>query len=424
MAEPAPALQPTPLPGAVAAPFRGWRIVLVAGVCHALGFGLMGVLAFLNTPLTEEFGATQLQIGLGFSLSILSPALTGPLLGWLLDRGPLRAIMLCGLGVLLLGVTLLVRARSLAGLAGGFVIVTVGMSMYGLFPAHVMIVNWYVLRRGQALAFATAGLSVAAFFVPQVASRLIAALGWRDALLAIGFGAAAIAAPLIALFAIKRPEEVGQHPDGLPPLPRDAAASQGLVEIPMGRLLRNPAFWLVGLGVGLAFCAAIPGFYLVRYMETELGIPAVQAALAPSVGAVAGLIGKFLAGWAIDRVDKRAVVLTALGLHGLGWIIAVQQTTLLGIVLASIPIGLGGGSFFPLAPVLQGACFGRAMIGRVSGLHALIGLPFLLGVAPLVGWLQQQTGSFVQPLLGLAGICGLAALALAFVRIPGVEPGL
>jgi MFS family permease len=144
----------------------------------------------------------------------------------------------------------------------------------------------------------------------------------------------------------------------------------------------------------------------------------------PSTTALFGLIGKLIAGWAIDHIDKRAVVLAALLVHALGWVMAVSQTSLAGLLAAAIPLGLGGGGFIALPPVLQGACFGRAMIGRVGGLHALLSLPFLLAISPLVGWLHHETGSFVQPLLGLAGVCALAAAVFAFVRIPKVEPGL
>jgi MFS family permease len=424
MAQPVPSLEPRQAAASDPVPFQGWRIVALAGVCHALGFGLLGVYAFMISPLIEEFGATPLQLGLGMSIMTFFTALAGAALGPLLDRGPLRAIMLCGLGVMLTGVLLLTRAGSLSALAAFFAMVTVGMGMYGMFPAQVMLVNWYIAGRGKALAIAAVGISVSAFAVPLITSRLIAALGWRDALIALALGAAAIAAPLIARFAIKRPEEVGQHPDGVLRPAREGGPATLLVEIPLAALVRDPAFWLIGLGTGLAFCASLPGFFLVRHMESELGIPTVQAAYVPAAQGIAGLIGKLVAGWAIDRIDKRAVVIAALCLHALGWIIAVNQSSLAGMLAAAIPLGLGGGGFLPLPPVLQGACFGRAMIGRVAGLHALLAFPFLLGITPFAGWLQAQTGSFVQPFLGLAGTCLLAALVLGLVRIPKVEPGL
>jgi MFS family permease len=403
-------------------PFHGWRIVGVAATSQALGFGLLSAYGFLITPLAEEFGVTTTQLGLGFSVSILCTALTGPLLGRALDRGPLRAIMLCGVALMLVSVLTLSRGAAPFELAICFAFVTIGMSMYGLFPAQVMIVNWFIVRRGMALAVAAAGLSVAAFFVPQLSSRLIHALGWRNALVVIACGAAVIAVPLIARYAVKRPEEVGQHPDGDTPSERNGSMPR-LVEIPLAHMLRDPNFWLLGIGVGIALCVSLPGFFLVRYMETELGIPTVQAANVPSAMAASGLVGKLLAGWAMDRIDKRVVVVAALALNALGWLAAVTQSSLAGMLVAAVPLGLGGGGFLALPAALQGACFGRAMIGRVSGLHALLGLPFLLCIAPSVGWLEQRTGSFVPPFVGLAGLLLLAALVLVLVRIPRVEPG-
>jgi MFS family permease len=424
MAEPAPAFEATPAPLPRSVPFHGWRIVLIAGVGNALGFGLLGVYAFMTTPLIQEFGATPLHLGLGMSISILFTALAGALLGPLFDRGPLRPIMLCGLAVMVAGVVLLSRSASLGSIGAFFALISVGMAMYGMFPGQVMLVNWYIAGRGKALAVAAVGLSVSAIAVPLITSRLVAALGWRTALVAIGCSAVAIAAPLVALFAIKRPEDVGQHPDGAPAPAQRGGSVASLVEIPVRELLADPSFWSIGIGTGLAFCVSLPGLFLVRYMENELGISAVEAANVPATMGFFGLIGKLVAGWSIDRIDKRAVVLAALGLHALGWAIAVGQSSLTGMLVAAIPLGLGGGGFLPLPPVLQGACFGRAMIGRVAGLHALLGLPFLLGVTPLVGWLHGQTGSFVQPFVGLAGLCVLAALTLSLTRIPRVEPGL
>ena len=54
MAEPAPLFEaPRAPPQPDAGPFQGWRIVLVAAACHALGFGLIGVLAFATSLKTH-----------------------------------------------------------------------------------------------------------------------------------------------------------------------------------------------------------------------------------------------------------------------------------------------------------------------------------------------------------------------------------
>jgi cyanate permease len=186
-------------------------------------------------------------------------------------------------------------------------------------------------------------------------------------------------------------------------------------------LLRDRNFWLIAIGVGLALSVSIATLFLVRHLET-LGIPRTQAALVPSAMALFGIAGKLGAGWLIDRLDARAVVAGALALHALGWAIVASQSSYAAMLVAAAPLGLGGGGFLPLPPVLQGRCFGRAAIGRVGGLHALIGLPFLLAAAPLVGWAEGRSGSFAAPFYGLMAVLVLAAGVFARLRIPDVEP--
>ncbi len=412
--------------------FDGWRIVALAALSQGLALPLLGAYALVATPLIEEFGASTTQLGVGMSIAILATALAGAPLGILLDRGPLRAIMLSGVALMLASVVALSRGMALWQLAACFAFATVGMSMYGMLPVQVILVNWFVLRRGRALSWAFVGTSLAAFVVPPTTAWLIEWLGWRGALVALAAGAAALAAPVIARL-VKRPEEVGQTPDGIPAEPRSAPASaarsEGVARAesaePASEVtswLRDPNFWLIGVGVGLALSVSIATLFLVRHLET-LGIPRTRAALIPSSMAVFGIVGKLGAGWLIDRIDARSVVVAALLLHALGWAIVASGSSYGAMLLASAPLGLGGGGFLPLPPVLQGRCFGRAAIGRVGGFHALMGLPFLLSAAPLVGWSEGLTGAFRVPFYGLVGVLVLGAGVLACLRIPTVEPG-
>jgi len=411
--------------------FDGWRIVVLAAMTQGLALPLMGAYGIVATPLIEEFGASATQLGVGISLAILAAALAGPPLGVGLDRGPLRAIMLSGVALMFVSVWALSQGVALWQLAACFACATVGMSMYGMLPVQVILVNWFVLRRGTALSWAFVGTSVAAFVVPPTTAWLVEWLGWRRALVALATGAALIVAPII-LRLVKRPEELGQSPDGIPTGRREPASearSEGGARAESSRpasgvqgWLRDPNFWLIGVGVGLALSVSVATLFLVRHLET-LGIPRTQAALVPSSMAVFGIVGKLGAGWLIDRIDARAVVVAALLLHACGWAIVASQSSFAWMLVASAPLGLGGGGFLPLPAVLQGRCFGRDAIGRVSGLHALIGLPFLLTAAPLVGWSEGWTGGFTAPFYGLVVVLALGAGVLACLRIPDVEPG-
>ncbi|HEX5066998.1 MAG TPA: MFS transporter, partial [Myxococcota bacterium] len=282
-----------------------------------------------------------------------------------------------------------------------------------------MLVNWFVQRRGSALGRAAVGGSIGALIVPIAMAALVDALGWRTALIALAGSAALLAAPAIALFAVKRPEDVGQTPDGLAvaPQPAPAEMTRAPAASELRGWLRGRNFWAIGLGAGLALSVSVSTLFLVRHLE-KLGIERTQAALLPSLVAAFGILGKLAAGWAIDRFDARGVVVAALWVHALGWAMVATQASYAALLAAAAPLGLGGGGFLPLPAVLQGRCFGRDAIGRVSGLHAMLGLPFLVATAPLVGMAEVATGSFRTPFLGLAGALVLASGVLACVRAP------
>jgi MFS family permease len=395
-------------------------MVALGAFAQGLALPLLGAFGIVATPLIEEFGATATQLGIGMSLALLAAALAGAPLGAAFDRGPLRAIMLSGVALMFASALALSRGAALWQLAVCFALATVGMSMYGMAPVSVVLVNWFTQRRGTALSLAYAGTSVGALLVPTATAWLVEWLGWRHAVVALAAGAGGLAAPAIARL-VKRPEDLGQTPDGLPSAVATPGGEARREPGHLSRWLRDRNFWLIGGGVGLALSVSIATLFLVRHLET-LGIPRTQAALVPSSMALFGILGKLGAGWLVDRFDARAVVVGALALHALGWTVVASQSSHVAMLFASVPLGLGGGGFLPLPPVLQGRCFGRDAIGRIGGLHALIGLPFLIAVSPLVGWGAGRTGNFVAPFFGLVGVLALAALVFACVRVPEAEP--
>jgi MFS family permease len=403
--------------------FFGWRIVTLGVIVNAVGTGLIGLFGFMVTPLIEEFGATASQLGLGMSLAIVSMALASPVLGPILDRGRLRATMLLGVATMLVALLLLSKGSTLWQLAACLMLGSIGIAMFGMLPAKVLIVNWFVRKRGRALALAYAGTSLAGFLMPPITAWLIELTSWRVALAWIATGAAVIATPAIACFAIRRPEDIGEHPDGDVPLSPGETDELLAPPIEIQSILRDPNFWRIGLGDAMAMCVPVAqGVFFVRHLE-ELSIPRAEIALVMTLIAACSITGKLSVGFLADRMSPRWLAVGTLCIQAVGISAVALGTGVTQMALAAIPLGLGGGGFFPLTSVLQGRCFGRLVIGRVSGLHALLGLPFLLIAAPSTGFAASSTGSFVAPFLTLGGVLMLGAAVLAFVRVPQTEPG-
>ena len=107
----------------------------------------------------------------------------------------------------------------LYGLAGCLGVATIPVT-------HSRVVaNWFDRKRGLALGVASMGVGFGAFLGPSLAQFLIDKLGWRLAYLGLAALPLLIALPVVAMFLIGRPQDVGLLPDGAKPHPKRAAAS-------------------------------------------------------------------------------------------------------------------------------------------------------------------------------------------------------
>ena len=279
------------LPPTTAAPrFSGWRVVIVLATAQACGLGLLMAFGIMVDPVATEFGISKATVGSGMSIFIFAMATVGVAIGPVVDRGPVRALMLGGVLTMLTGFALLAQATAGWQLAAALVLAALGIAAYGPLPVNGIIVNWFLEKRGTALAIAAAGPAVAGFGIPPLTAWLVAQGGWRSAVVVLGAGAAAIALPVIAVGVIRRPEDVGQHPDGREPSPQAAGATELDVEVPLSHWLRNRDVWRMGLGFGVLFCIPIGTLiFLVPFMS-EQGIAPQYAAYALSLQAVAAAL--------------------------------------------------------------------------------------------------------------------------------------
>lgn len=400
--------------------FDGWRIVVLGAALIWLGPGLFEIYGFLVTPLGVEFGLSAETFGLGMSIFILAGALSGPAIGALLDRGPLRPVLLGAIVLAAGALAAMSRAHSTLALAGCAIAVAIGISTYGQLAPQVMVASWFERQRSRALAATSLGTSAAGITIPLIGQPLIASLGWRGALLTFAAAVLLLLAPAAALFAVKRPEDVGQTPDGDAPRPALHSSSAAPAEPPpeIREVLRDRNFWLLGASLVIATGASIGGVFLVKHMQ-DIGIAADRARYVLSAMSGGALIGRVCVGWLHDRFPKQYVAAAVFALSGVGWIGISEARELATFVAIAVPAGFAGGGFGVSGPVLQAACFGPGVLGRVMGLHGLFGLPVLLAAAPLIGRAADAAGSFAPVFLLLALVMGAAAALMSLVRTPG-----
>ena len=421
--------------------FHGWRIVAISSPAQAVSTGLtFYVYGLFLAPIESEFGASRLAATLGLTLLILVQGCVSPLLGAMMDRGSIRAIM--ATGALMMGAGLVGLSFATAFWQVGLLfasLVAVGSHCFGPLATSTLVAKWFSARRGRALGIAAVGASLGGFVFPPLVAALLAGFGWRGALLEMGVFVALCAIP-IALFVRSRPEEVGEVPDGI-----HAAASgtesrgfrTGPADAPMGaplaaseapalstgELLRSRNLWVITAALGLAWCSVgVLLAHLIPY-AMDRGFSAERAALLMSAYAGAGVAGRLVFGALADRFDKRAVLASAVALLGLGWSGMIASPSFLLLLAACLGMGVGVGGLMPLWGALTGACFGRAGFGRAMGLMNPLMFPFNLAGAPIAAWLYDRTGDYTTAFTGFLATLAASIAIASLLRVPAVEPG-
>jgi sugar phosphate permease len=129
-------------------------------------------------------------------------------------------------------------------------VLALGASMFSNSIVGVAIIHWFEKRRARALSALQFGAAIGGLFVFLVAAS-IQAFGWRATAFGSGVIALLVGWPLSRIIK-SRPQDHGEHVDGVPPVPRDESkpAATGPVRegLSAREALRTSAFWLMGFG--------------------------------------------------------------------------------------------------------------------------------------------------------------------------------
>ena len=378
----------------------------------------------LLKPLTVALDADRFEVSLALSLQSAVAALTGPWVGKLVAERSIRALMLAGAGLLLLGFLGMGQAQNVwhLYLTYGFVLGW-AMSLAGPIPTNTLLANWFDRRRGMAFGIAGFGISISGTVVIPIMSWMLLEYDWRVAVSSLGIAAFAILVPLTVLFAVKRPEDRGLLPDNAKP--GTEGALDGLPEDPTGasywtfpRAVRDRRIWHLVVIIGTSFLG-IGGVLLALHSHmTDIGLSAMQAASVMAVLTFMAAIAKPLFGITADHINKRLAMGISLcfQIAGLSLIIAFKSQ--LGLTLAAVVFGLGYGAVSPLWSVLLVAMFGRAAFARVLGMMAPLTTPFMLAGMPFTTWFYENAGSYLPAFAVLIGGFVVSLTALSVLRLP------
>ena len=372
-------------------------------VCLGLGAGLLSIYSFFVDDLSREFDTGLAVINAGPIALLLVPGVIGPLVGRLVDRLPVRRLMLSGATLAMVALMLASQAPVLwlAGLA--FLCFALGVSLYGPVVVNAMLVRRYPHLEARALAIAAMGISFASMALPPLVGVLLSVMDWRSALFSLS-----LVLLLLLWVVIVLGIEAG---DGAVAESRQDSADKGVY--------RYTPFWLIGLGLALAFNVTIVLSICYVPFFLDEGFTVTQAGWFVALAGAGGFCGKLLIAWLADAFKAYAkwVAVSLLLVQGAGLLLLLGSESYAAVSFALMLLGFGGGGMIPIHPYLNSRYFDSAIIGRVNGAQMPLFLPFGLIGAPLAGFAYDQLGNYLLVLQVLIAVLLLAALLIS--ALPG-----
>jgi MFS family permease len=403
--------------------FRGWFVVAACFLCMLVsgGIGWFTFPVFIPS-LKEEFGWTDLQLGLAVGIWAGVGALASPLIGRIVDRFGARWIMIVGAvggGLLTMA---LGEVRSLGQLYGVIFFAAIFNAAGTYVPVASSISRWFVRGRGLAMSIAMAGMGLGGFLMPNLSSFLIQTFGWRGAYRAFGILIWLVLIPATARWIHGRPSDLGLAPDGdRDPDGEDdqAPGSSGKEEgVGAREALGTSRFWLLGFADVAQAIAVVPlSVYLVR-LSIQRGIADDVAALAYSFIYAAALVGMLAAGVLANRFSKRIMISLGYGLPAISVLFLFGLESAGPLFCFTLFSGFCAGCRSTLWPLVIGDCFGSRAFSSILGfLMIFYNFGAVIG-PPAVGRISDVTGSFYWALVLTIGAYLISSLLVAMGAKP------
>lgn len=393
----------------------GWIIIAVAFVSQGFATGFFTYsFGLLVLPMEQELNATRAQIMSGVSMCTLLGLVYSPVFGRLVDKWSVRGLLACGALSLTLGLWLMSISQTVTQLVLAMgLFVGAGVVLLGPLTNSALLSRWFTSNRGRAMGLAAIGTSVGGIIMPALFSSGIADIGWRGTLQATAVSAAVLLIPAALLARDYPPSATPTAGPGAPTAADDLTFT---------RIVRMPAFWWIGLSIGLLFMVYAATLANLPAYTEGLGHSAADASRLIMVIAVCGLIGKILFGIAADRISQRLALWLAIGLATIGVATLILQPPYQFLLLASASLGLAAGGMLPVWGAMLASVFGVVSYGRAMGLmQPVIALLIMQGFL-LAGAIFDHVGNYATVMMIFTGLLLVSALLLVPLRMPVHEP--
>ncbi|MBI2980580.1 MAG: MFS transporter [Chloroflexi bacterium] len=412
--------------------FYGWNIVAASFMAQlAYAEQHSSVLGLFFRPLQTEFGWSRTALAAIQTIARAAEALTAPLVGPLADRYGPRALM--PIGAIIVGVAMLAITQINAlwqFYLFRSVIVAIGFTFMGSLVTDVAVNNWFVRKRGRALAISRIGGNLSNIIMTPVTVFVIAVSGWRTMFIIFAIMTWLVVIIPSTILMRRRPEDMGLHPDGITPSTTETE-SRRKQENPTGNMpsglepiwnrrevLTTGSFWLLAAAYAIE-SMAFQGINisLAPYIQ-DLGYNDTMVATIITFRAIIMTTAVPFMGFIAEYANKTLVRTFPFVIQSIGAIFFLLAEEPVFLWLAVVFYGLGIVAVTVTQEVVWANYFGRLSLGLARSLAYLISSGFA-AIGPLaMNAIFDILGSYQPAFIIIIGLFAVAAFLMGIVKPP------
>jgi MFS family permease len=385
------------------------RLVLWLSLAQLITWGsVFYTFALLLEPVERELGLSRAQSSLAFSLALLAEGVFAYPVGRWIDRGHERAVMTGGSLLVAAALALHAQVHSVAAFYATWILLGVALAATLYTPVFAVVTRRFPQDFRRAIITMTfLGGLASSVFIP-LSAWLIAAFGWRQALLVLAGVHLLVCVPLHAICLRGAPA---------------ARAVQAGGEHSPATLLRSAPFLLIGVFVVgmMGITAAIPP-HLISLLR-ESGLREAWVIAIPAAIGVMQVLGRLLLYFFEHRFDLHVAnrCIPILIPLALGALIAGAASPAAGLAFVVL-YGLGNG----MLTIVKGTAIAQYVSREhVASLNGALGLPQAVAraIAPLLlGLMWNRDVGYRWGLALLLAVGIVSALALALAQRRSLRP--
>jgi predicted MFS family arabinose efflux permease len=391
---------------------RQWLLVFAASIGVSFFSFMSPALGLFFDPLHAEFGWSRTELSLGMTFGAIITVFGSPFAGSVIDRWGSRRLALPGL----VATACVIAAFSQAS---GSVAQWIGLWLiFGVISLAVKTTVWstavagvFSASRGLALGVTLSGTALAQVIVAPLGNWLITTQGWRAAFVWLGLGWGGIALVLSFLFLFDVHDQRRTAAKSGSAAMAEAADLPGLT-IP--EAWRDSSLWRVAISTLLILTVTIAVSVHQFPIIVESGLTRAEAAWIGSLVGIAGIVGKLITGWLLDRFHVRWIGGITFASTAVAYPLLIKGVSGTAVIVAAMMIsGYAAGTKIQIANYLTARYAGIRNYGAIFGFMASM-IALAGAVGPIFGGIVYDLSGSYAPLLWVGAALSVISGALVF----------